>query len=281
MGLRLIAIDLDETLLKRDKSYDEARFSRILDKLKQKGIIVCIASGNYMPKIREYITADNHDKLYLAGDNGNIVIANNETVGVTTISDRLFHEITAYLADLGAREIIVSNGQQIYSTYVSDESREYVQVYYERVQMIASYADLPADFEITKIAILAKTSLGENKKLKQEISMRFENIAVVTSGGGWVDIYSEDGGKGAAIKYLQAKYAISKAETIAFGDSLNDESMMHEAAFSVAMNNADSDLKRVCRYEIGSNEEQAVLGILEDYLHHDDVAFLENYRLDD
>jgi len=176
-------------------------------------------------------------------------------------------------------EFVVSDGFKVYSTHVSAESIDYMKIYYDEIEMLETYDDLPADFSMTKIAILSKNSLRSDKKLKQQLKKQFSNISVVTSGGGWIDIYSEMGGKGSAIKYLQEKYAIKKEETIAFGDSLNDESMMHEAAFSVAMNNADLDLKKVCNYEIGTNEEQSVLSILEKYLDHGDMAFLEKHRM--
>lgn len=77
---------------------------------------------------------------------------------------------------------------------------------------------------------------------------------------------------------MQAKYRITTEETMCFGDSLNDVSMMQQALFSMAMDNADPELKTYCNYEIGSSEDQAVLDILEQVLTEADLSFLDAYK---
>ena len=66
---------------------------------------------------------------------------------------------------------------------------------------------------------------------------------------------------------------------MAFGDSLNDMSMMQAVGYSIAMENADPELKRHCRYQVGSNEEQSVLSTIERYLSEGDLDFMQEYEL--
>ena len=49
--MKLIAIDMDGTLLRGDKSFDLDRFERAVHALKEAGTRVCIASGNSYPKL--------------------------------------------------------------------------------------------------------------------------------------------------------------------------------------------------------------------------------------
>ena len=56
MSLKLVAIDLDSTLLRDDKSYDVERFDKVVKELINKGVIFVIASGNKNSKIRSYIS---------------------------------------------------------------------------------------------------------------------------------------------------------------------------------------------------------------------------------
>src|SRR5690625_3600672 len=80
MSLKLIGIDMDDTLLRSNKTYDEDRFRKVYEKLKQKGITVVIASGNSYPRLDEYFSHMNHEDLYFAGDNGNYIVKKNEVL---------------------------------------------------------------------------------------------------------------------------------------------------------------------------------------------------------
>ena len=146
-------------------------------------------------------------------------------------------------------------------------------------QSIAFYRDLPKGELPVKCAILSSKSLEETKEVLRQIEEEIKGLTSVTSGDGWLDAYSEDGGKGSAVSWLQEKYNISVDETIAFGDSLNDSSMMEFAKYSVTMKNADDEFKEYCHYEIGSNEDQAVINILEKFVETGNAEFMENYKL--
>ena len=54
--------------------------------------------------------------------------------------------------------------------------------------------------------------------------------------------------------------------------------MMEVVDYSLAMGNADPDLLAICRYQIGDNESQAVIDILEALVADSSAAFLAQYR---
>ena len=43
---KLIAVDMDGTFLRDDKSYDEEKFAKIYQELEKRNIIFTVASGN-------------------------------------------------------------------------------------------------------------------------------------------------------------------------------------------------------------------------------------------
>lgn len=49
--IKLIAVDMDGTFLRDDKSYDEEKFTRIYQKLEKKDIKFTIASGINITKL--------------------------------------------------------------------------------------------------------------------------------------------------------------------------------------------------------------------------------------
>lgn len=70
-SLKLIAIDLDGTLLRDDKTYEVERFNKVVTELQNKGLVFVIMSGHNRQEViafRESITASG---VYFVSNNGN------------------------------------------------------------------------------------------------------------------------------------------------------------------------------------------------------------------
>ena len=65
---------------------------------------------------------------------------------------------------------------------------------------------------------------------------------------------------------LAKHLGLSEADTIAFGDSSNDLSMLRAAGTGVAMGNASEEVKAVCDAETLTNDQNGVAAYLEQYL---------------
>ncbi len=278
MPLQLVAIDLDATLLRDDKSYDKERFSQIVHTLVDEGITVAIASGNDVEKIKSYMPEELLDKIYLAGDNGNDVERAGEHIHTNFFSFKALKQISELVDADDELQMVVNTQDATYSEYIYEEDKDYISIYYDEVNILDSYDELPEGAQPIKSAILSAKTLDETKEVLRQIREEIEGVTSVTSGGGWLDVYDEAGGKGSAVEWIQKEKGISIEETMAFGDSLNDSSMMEFAKYSVAMENADDEFKELCTYEIGHNEEQAVLDILEQYIETGNLRFMEDYK---
>lgn len=269
---------MDETLLRTDKTFDQDRFKKIYKEFQEKEIVLTIASGNSYPKLNEYFSFMEHNNLYLASDNGNYLVKGKELLYKNSIAFEDLKKAVEYLNSLDTPSIVFSDGKKTYSEWVNPDNEDYVRSFNKNLEKISSIEEIK-DKEIVKVAVHSDLPLEEAKKVASGLIENFKNIDSVTSGGGWLDFYRKDGGKGAAINYLQEKYKIDHNNTIIFGDSLNDASMVEYAKYSVAMENADAALKKMTNYEIGTNDQQAVLDILEKYLNTDSLSFMEKYKL--
>lgn len=280
MTIKLIAIDMDETFLRTDKTYDVSRFKRVLTALLERDIIVCIASGNSFHKLEAYFDQEDRDRLYFAGDNGNYIVRNQKLLHALAIEPATMLSIENFLDEFDGFHPNVSIGEKTYFRETSGTELEVVKRYNDNIEIINHFSEIPSAEQAVKIAIHSEKALHENKTMARIIIERYDDVTSVTSGDGWLDVYHRDGGKGASIRYLQEKYDISSDETMAFGDSLNDSSMMHEALYSVSMGNADPDLVADTHYQIGNNNDQAVLDVLDQLLANDSMAFMQKYRRD-
>ncbi|MBD3950019.1 HAD family phosphatase [Tuanshanicoccus lijuaniae] len=277
--IKLICIDMDQTLLRRDKSYDRERFVAVLPKLMALGMTVCIASGNSYHKLIEFFDENAQEKLYFAGDNGNYVIVNRDVKRVVGIDKALAVQLANYFDAMDGYYLNMSTGMTTYFRETSGPAYDKVMRYNNQVEHLDSFDELPDEEKVAKIAIYSRHTLAKNKAVVRTVREQFPDISIVTSGDEWVDIYHGHGGKGKAVAWLQQHLNVSKEETMVFGDSLNDETMMNEAKYSIAMANADHDLVLHSHYQIGDNESQAVLDVLERLVDDAEASFMTQYLL--
>ena len=71
--------------------------------------------------------------------------------------------------------------------------------------------------------------------------------------------------KGAALKFLAARYGIDIADTVAIGDNLNDITMIESAGVGVAVGNAVPELKAKADFVAVTNNEGALAQIINKY----------------
>jgi Cof subfamily protein (haloacid dehalogenase superfamily) len=77
--------------------------------------------------------------------------------------------------------------------------------------------------------------------------------------------------KGSALAFLTEKLSIPREAVMAFGDSMNDESMLRWAGHSVAMINGDSRLKEIAAIITDkTNDEDGVAEVIERYVLGDE-----------
>lgn len=91
---------------------------------------------------------------------------------------------------------------------------------------------------------------------------RFDGIAVSSSYAQNVEINAAAATKGGALAALAAQLGVPRERTIAFGDGLNDLSMIVSAGLGIAMANACEELKAAADFVTASCDEDGVaLGI--------------------
>jgi sugar-phosphatase len=87
-----------------------------------------------------------------------------------------------------------------------------------------------------------------------------EGVTATTAGNEWIDIQNTGVNKGAGIRLLQKKLHIKKEECAAFGDAMNDYTLLQNVKYSYAMKNADDRIKAIARQTLPwTNEEQGVI----------------------
>lgn len=112
-------------------------------------------------------------------------------------------------------------------------------------------------YQIFKIAISHKDT-EKISKLREELSQN-PNISVSASFHTNIEITDNKADKGLALEQYAKNNNIKMEEVMAFGDSLNDYSMLkRDFGYTVAMENAIEPIKKIAKYQTIKNDEHGV-----------------------
>lgn len=104
------------------------------------------------------------------------------------------------------------------------------------------------------------------QKIYEEVNNIF-SVAGTFSATNFFDIMPFGTNKGEGIKRVAKYYNINIADSVVFGDNLNDIDMLKVAGKSVCPNNAKEEIKNICDEVIGNNNDFSVLEYIENYVN--------------
>ena len=264
--LKLIATDMDGTLLNSKKELPEKTFD-IINRLHAKGITFAVASG------REYNSLVNiykeiADKIVIISDNGARITYNGKMISHDIMAQHSIDEImhaVSQIPDLKLTICCLNSTYMFEENVLSEMSNELIESYFPDRIIINDLSEIPADDQIIKFAIF-DPKRNSRTNIYEKLKNLEHKYQLAVSGTEWMDIMNLGVNKGVAIQKLQEKLSATAEETMVFGDELNDYEMMQRAYYSYAMENAVDKIKKVSNFTAPSNEDQGVIRILENLL---------------
>lgn len=255
MAIKLVATDLDGTLLHGDKSVPKTFEDFVIGHPEVKFVI---ASGRQYYNILELFPKAGSKMLYIA-ENGGLVFEDGVALFSNPMCEDDIRDSIAKYVKPGISTVVLCGEKSAYMLdSASDDAKRNADLYYTRFEFVDSFDNI--DDRIIKIAIFVEGYTAD--KFYANLNNQNPRISYILSGNCWIDIANSSVNKGAAIKFLQEKFGIKKEECMAFGDYLNDEAMLMECGESYAMENAYPELKLKCQHIAPSNEEEGVMTIL-------------------
>ncbi|MFI5793660.1 Cof-type HAD-IIB family hydrolase [Streptomyces sp. NPDC051677] len=255
--IRLVVTDMDGTLLDDDKKVPDGLWDT-LARLRERGVLFSPASG------RQYATlaaefAEVADGMVFIAENGTYVVRD----GAELSSDPLdpgavarVIEVVRGLAsggvDMGA---VVCGKRSAYVERADEPFLAEVARYYVRHRVVEDVTAV--DDDILKVALFDFGSVEESTA--PALAPFADTHQVVVSGAHWVDVMNRTANKGAALRRLQRELGITPAQTMVFGDYLNDLEMLDAAHWSFAMAGAHPEVVRRARHLAPSNNDNGVL----------------------
>ena len=263
MALRLVAVDVDGTLLTSDHDLlDSTR--EALARVRASGATRMIASGRPVVGLRHHVTRLGIplDGLVLAGFNGAVVedAVTGEVLSSSPVpahvSARLYrglrHLPVSVIVPVGG-DVFVEDpeGYMVHIESRANATREVV------VDDLVTAAPTPP-----KILVAAPYEVLSAHR-SQIDALGGADVETCFSSTYYYEVNAAGVSKGAALAAFCAARGIPLEATMAFGDNENDISMIRTAGIGVAMGNAVDVLKQAADLVTSSNDDHGIARVLD------------------
>lgn len=265
MKISCCIFDLDGTLLTSEKHISDTD-KKTLKSLSSTGVKIVIATGRSVHQIKAYIKElDISDPIITF--NGALIStpSTGEVIMKKTFPEGAVRSLEKVLKDDNLNYFFYTSNriyyaldcdysmyQRYYNSTLPDEQK--IPLYHISEMSAAEYNDI--------LVVALNNDPVILPELKKKIP-EAESLSFLDSGSNIIDILSCGTSKGEAIKALASHLDIPLSETVAFGDSQNDETMFEAAGFSVAMGNAYDSLKEKADFITKTNDEYGITHALE------------------
>lgn len=264
---KLIALDMDGTLLKKDKTIS-SQTKEALNAARDKGVKIVLASGRPIEGLNRYL-----EELDLIKDDEYVLSYNG-----------------ALVQNIKTKEIIagtVLHGSDLKKLKkLSDKLGVFIHAFSKKdgliVQTMNEYTQIEANINGINIIQKEFEKIDDNEDMikimmidsKENIDYAFEHLpndikdeyTVVRSADIFLEFLHKDSNKGTGLEALANHLGIKREEVIAAGDAGNDIHMIEYAGLGVAMENAFDEVKKITNYITTSNEEEGITNVIKKFI---------------
>lgn len=254
--IRLIASDIDGTLLSHgEKTLNPHLFDQILA-LKEQSILFVAASGRQYYSLQRLFAPVRDDIAYIA-ENGALCIYKDNVLSRGFVDRELGLEIIHAIHDYGC-DCIISGKDVCYTNSPNQKFIDHLKhVVGNNVAVIPDLALITEPF--LKISVCDFQGAADcETHFKQLFGGQ---IKITTSGNIWMDFITPDADKGIALARLLSHLQIKPSDCIAFGDQYNDSEMLQLVGTSYAMSDAAPGLS-----DYASDTTVSVMEVLADII---------------
>ena len=262
MTIDTIVTDLDDTLL--DGSGQLSAYTiEVMAEVKRRGIRLIPCSGRTHASMYPFLAKLDTGLPYIGGNGSEIVGADHRLIEQLTLDVELAREICAFLEQNGLY-VQVYTDEAFYYSAECDIARRYKQ---SSGMKGVAVGDLCAFLDFATPKVLSVGEPEDVLRLMPLANERFLGRATFTmSKPYFLEAEPPGATKGEALLRLADRIGIVPERTVAFGDSLNDKSLLAFTPNSVAMANAIPELRQAAAYVCRPNTEDGVARFVAEHI---------------
>ncbi len=265
MKYKVIITDYDDTFIKKDKTVSKTQLKSVKDFILRGGYFI-VCTGRMIQGIKPRLQKDGIDG-YFACFNGayienlkdNTVVFSNKIANSICIKASIFAEKTGLnLQAYDQTHFITANENSFTEFY-----KNVIGVSHKAVGKLSEYFSNTKDGSYKLMFCDQKEKLDEH--FNEIYAIFSPDCEVIRSNDIQIDINSKGITKGNAVKTISQILNLPINQIICVGDSGNDIPMLTSGAISMAVDNAKESVKKVCKYVVPSNDNDAIKYIIDNF----------------
>lgn len=240
MAVRLIASDIDGTLLRDGDTAIPREIFQHIRRLAERGVLFCPASGRQYQSLRMLFAPVAGQVPFLC-ENGAVVYGPgapgpvwSKTVMDRTLAEKLSRDIMA----LPGVEVLISGANTSYLCPKDPDFEGHIRWFTgNNICLLSAPEETPED--IIKVSAYCPDVMAETRAALWPRWEKHFNAAV--AGAAWLDFTLAD--KGTGLSQLCRRLEIAPEQMMAFGDNFNDVPMLRLAGYPYIMDTAHPQLR--------------------------------------
>lgn len=233
-NIKIIFFDIDGTLIDMNKKVMTKRIEETLIRLKQKKIIICIATGKPLKSVPHLPNVEIDAFLTF---NGSYCCTKNEIIHKNPIPPSDVQTIIENAKRIH-RPVSIASATRIGANGKDQDLIDYFAISNQSVEIAEDFDDLGKE-DIYQIM------MGCHKEEYDQVLHDVKGAKITAWWSRAVDIIPSNGGKGSGVEKVLDYYHLKKEDAIAFGDGTSDIEMLQAVGTGVAMGNATKDVKDI------------------------------------
>ena len=262
-SIKLICLDVDNTLVDRNKNIPEQNLEAIR-RASEEGVLITVNSSRIGPSVRDFMERLGVHDAYPAL--GGVLIQNwdGSIIEEHTIDREAARAINAIGRSLGCTDFIYNRDYWC----VDPGHTFWAGSEYNATRVPGAFRD--TDAFILSDGVNKMLGVSSDHAIVSELQMRIQKdfskyVDCFKSDPKFLEIVPKGINKGTAVRSLCRFYGIGKENVMSMGDFYNDLDMFRESGISVAMANAPEDLKAQVSFVTKADADHA--GVAEAIYH--------------
>ncbi len=268
MHVKIIAFDLDGTLLDDEKKIPPINLAA-LKKAAAAGILLVPATGRILKALPENLLQIGLFRYFIFANGAEIYdIEKEKRVFSACIEPSLAVKVCEYMDRLPVLYDCYRGERGYMTQWMYDRAPEFFKTEPHILKLVKSLRVpvpelkkdiLEKNIPLEKLQMYFRTDdLEERSRQLTLLPQLFPELMASSSLKNNIEINSAKAGKGKALRELCGVLRIDPAETLAFGDGLNDAEMLRTAGRGCAMANAPEKVKNYSDSVVENNNDAGV-----------------------
>lgn len=259
----MLVLDMDDTLLNDDHEISVEN-REMLQKAKELGVYIVLASGRPTPAMIEYAKDLGLLESYMISFNGAVItdLKEDKVIFEQNLTQEQIHELYDYSQQKKTHIITYLDGK-----VVSETHSEYIDVEINITGL--EHHVVPSFKEQVQKSAIKCILLEEPSYLKEvetDLKAAMPHLSVCMSKPFFLEVAQNGIDKGASVKFLAEKLNIAQSEVIAVGNAGNDLSMIEYAGLGCWVDNVDAHLRDKGNVIVASNNDHGVAEVIRRFI---------------